>query len=117
MPHELNRTLSAFAQGFAPVRKNLLVHASPDPRSYGSEDTHTVSRPSQASQAASRAAYIESILADWPAPTPKQERTIGSLLGNGGGLSVDVYRHWEIRRQIDSENPGRHGFFTAEDAA
>lgn len=29
-----------------------------------------------------RAAHIESVLADWPAPTPRQERTIGQLLGN-----------------------------------
>jgi hypothetical protein len=94
-----------------------LVHATPDPRSYGPEDTVTVPSTPLSKQADTRAAYIESILADWPAPTPMQQRTIGSLLGNGGGLSVDTYRHWEIRRHIDSENPGRHGFFTAEDAA
>lgn len=93
-----------------------MVHATPDPRSYGSDDTQTVSRPAQASQAAARAAYIESILTDWPAPTPKQERTIGSLLA-GGGISVATYRHWEIVRYLDSENPGRNGYFTAEDAA
>ena len=105
-------------KGFAPVRKNLLVHAAPDPRSYRSDDTQTVSRPPQASQAANRAAYIESILANWPAPTPRQERTIGSLLGNGsGGLTVAQYSHWEIVRYLDAETPGRNGYFTAEGAA
>lgn len=95
-----------------------MVHATPDPRSYGPDDTQTVSRPPQASQAAARAAYIESILTDWPAPTPKQERTIGSLLGNGTPvISVAQYSHWEIVRFLDAETPGRNGYFTAEDAA
>lgn len=30
-----------------------------------------------------RAAYIETTLENWPAPTPKQERIIGALLGSG----------------------------------
>lgn len=96
-----------------------MVHATPDPRSYGPDDTQTVSRPTPASQAAARAAYIESILADWPAPTPKQERTIGSLLGTPSipAMPLDVYRHWEVVRYLDEETPGRNGFFTAEDAA
>lgn len=106
-------------EGFAPVRKNLLVHASPDPRSYRSDDTQTVSRPPQASQAANRAAYIESILADWPAPTPRQERTIGSLLGNATPvISVADWQKWEIKRHIEAtEAPGIHGTYGDEVAA
>lgn len=30
-------------------------------------------------------------------------------------VSVADYQHWEIRRQLDAETPGRHGYF--EDAA
>jgi hypothetical protein len=94
-----------------------LVYATPDPRSYESDDTQTVPFPSLAGQAAARAAYIESILADWPAPTPKQERTIGSLLGNGsGGLSEAQYTSWEYRRHLDAET-ARHGYFTADGEA
>lgn len=92
-----------------------MAHAHPDPRSFGL-DTGTLPSPAKPSQAAARAAYIESILAEWPAPTSQQERTIGALLGNGG-LTVDEYRHWEMVRYLDSENPGRHGYFDAEKAA
>lgn len=93
-----------------------MVHAHPDPRSFGL-DTGTLPSPAKPSQAEARAAYIESILADWPAPTPQQERTIGSMLGNGTpSISVDQYRHWEIVRHLDAET-GRNGYFTAENAA
>jgi hypothetical protein len=97
-----------------------LVYASPDPHSDGSEDTQaTITAPSLTRQAEARAAYIESILADWPAPTPKQERTIGSLLGNGTTvLTVADWQTWEIKRHIDAtESPGIHGTFGSEVAA
>lgn len=96
-----------------------MVHATPDPRSNRSEDTQTLSAAPQASQAAQREAYIESILADWPAPTPRQERTIGSLLGNGTAwLSEKQYQSWEIKRHIQTtETPGIHGSYGDEVAA
>lgn len=98
-----------------------MVYVTPEPHSNGSNDTQaTISSPSPDRQAtAERAAYIASILADWPAPTPQQERTICSLLGNGaGGLTTDQYRHWEIEQYIlRTETPGRFGYFGSEEAA
>jgi hypothetical protein len=32
-------------------------------------------------------------------------------------VSIAEFQHWEIRRHLESESPGRHGYFTAEDAA
>lgn len=96
-----------------------MVHATSDPRLYGPDDTQTVSRPTPASQAAARAAYIESILANWPAPTPKQERTIGALLGNATPVITEAeYQSWEIKRYIEAtETPGIHGTYGDEVAA
>lgn len=96
-----------------------MVHSIPDPHSDGSEDTQaTITAPALTRQAEARAAYIESILSDWPAPTPKQERTIGSLLGNGTAwLTEKRYQSLEIKRYVDNETPGRFGFFTADGEA
>ncbi|MEJ1193042.1 hypothetical protein V9L17_07640 [Pseudarthrobacter sp. CCNWLW207] len=96
-----------------------MVHATPDPRSYGSEDTTKIHAPAQASQTAKRAAYIEALLKDWPAPTPQQRRTIGSLLGNATPVvSVADYQSWEIKRHVEAtETPGTHGTYGNEVAA
>lgn len=96
-----------------------MVHYAPDPHSDGSEDTQaTITAHSLDRQAEARAAYIESILADWPAPTPRQERTIGSLLGNGTPwISEREYQSLEYRRYLDNETPGKFGFFTAKGEA
>lgn len=39
----------------------------------------------------------------------------GSSAGYLPGMSFATWSHWEIVRYLDSENPGRNGFFTAED--
>jgi len=95
-----------------------LAHASPVSRSYETDDVTTLPCTTPTNQAATRAAYIESVLADWPAPSLRQQRTIGALLGNGTpAISVAEFQNWEFRRHLDAETPGRHGQFTAEDAA
>jgi hypothetical protein len=59
-----------------------VTNATPGPRSFGTpEDGITLPHKTPGTQAAKRAAYIASILADWPALTPQQQNTIGSLLG------------------------------------
>jgi hypothetical protein len=98
-----------------------LDHASLDPRSFGSNDSKTVPHKPPAEQA--RAAYIARVVAEAPPMSDAQVDRIALLLRpkaatNAASLiSVDQYRHWEMVRHLDSENPGRHGFFTAEDAA
>jgi hypothetical protein len=101
-----------------------LVHAIPDPRSFGSEGTQTVSSPAQASQAAARAAYIARVVAEAPPLTdelidrlagiirPRVERTNATPF-----INEKQYQSWEIRRHLDSETPGKFGVFTAEGEA
>lgn len=31
-------------------------------------------------------------------------------------LTIDQWRSWEIRRFLDSQHPGRHGYFTNDEA-
>lgn len=94
-----------------------MAYASPDPRSYGTDDVPTISANNPTNQAATRAAYIESLLADWPAPSQQQQRTIGSLLG-GGGISEATYRHWEVERYLlHTETPGKFGYFGTDEVA
>jgi hypothetical protein len=40
----------------------------------------------------------------------------GSYASNATEMSFATWAHWEIVRYLDSENPGRNGYFTAEDA-
>lgn len=96
-----------------------MVNATSDPRSYRSDDTHTVQAGSQAGQAAARAAYIESLLAHWPAPTPQQQRTVSHLLANATpAVSVADWVKWENKRYIEAtETPGTHGTYGDEVAA
>lgn len=101
-----------------------MVYVSPDPRSYGPEDTQTLSSPSKASQAEARAAYIARVVAEAPPLTDAQIDHIAVLLRPRAqrsnatpAVSVSDWQSWEIRRHLDSENPGRHGSFNSKDAA
>ena len=90
-----------------------MANATSDPRSFGSEDTHTIHRESRAGQAAERSLYIKLLLADWPAPTPQQQRTVSHLLANATQtISVADYQAWEIKRHREStDTPGIHGTY------
>ena len=95
-----------------------MAHASPVPRSYETDDGTTLPCTTPTNQAATRSAYIASILADWPPLTPQQQNTVGSLLGNGTPtISVAEYQNWEIRRQLDAEAPAKFGTYGDEVAA
>ncbi|MFE8884922.1 hypothetical protein ACFYLX_03645 [Pseudarthrobacter enclensis] len=92
-----------------------MVNATPDPRSFGSEDTHTIHTGSAAGQFTNSAAYIESLLANWPAPTPQQQRTVSHLLANATQtISVADYQSWQMKRHEDA---GKHGYYTADGEA
>ena len=89
-----------------------MAHATPDFCSIKSEATKTIPRTTQSDQAETRAAYIASVLADWPPLTPQQQNTIGALLGNATPIvSVAEYQTLEIRRHLDAETPGKYGYF------
>lgn len=97
-----------------------MTHAAPAPRSCGPDNVPTISANTPTDQAATRAAYIESLLADWPAPSQQQQRTIGSLLGTPSrpGMPIDVYRHWEVERHLlHTETPGKFGYFGTDEVA
>jgi len=47
---------------------------------------------------------------------PSEDWTRPMYSPAGGGLTAAGWIHWEIRRYLDLETPGRHGSFTAEDA-
>lgn len=96
-----------------------MTHASSEVRSYASKPTPTLQPTIPATQAATRSAYIDSILDSWPAPTLDQQRTVGSLLASAAPLiTVAEYQSLEIQRWIlENETPGKFGYFTAEDAA
>lgn len=86
------------------------------PNSGASElDTHTVQSLPKDRQAAERAAYIESLLSDWPSPTPQQQRTVSHLLANATpAISTGQYQSWEMKRYEDA---GKHGYYTADGEA
>jgi hypothetical protein len=100
-----------------------LAHASPFSCSYKNDDKTTVQADTSTKQAARVAAYIARVVSEAPPLSDAQLDHIAVLLRpvirqNGTPtISVDDYRYWEIRRHLDSETPGRHGYFTAEDAA
>jgi len=58
-----------------------------------------MSKSTQQQQVAVNAAYIESLLADWPAPTPQQQRTVMGLLYGEPAPSAAGPSEWQLEQQ------------------
>lgn len=111
------------------VRSHLLVYATPDPRSFESEDTNTLPSKPQSKQAAAREAAIDAYIARVVSEAPKRSDEfldrIAVLLrpratrNNGTAwLSAKQYQSWEIKRHLQAtESPGIHGTYGDEVAA
>lgn len=99
-----------------------MVHAHPDPRSFGL-DTGTLPSAAQASQAAKRAAYIARVVAEAPPLSAAQTDHLSGLLRAGVEknatpfINERQYQSLEYRRHLDNETPGKFGFFTADGEA
>lgn len=101
-----------------------MAYATPERRSFRPEDTQTVPSASQASQAAKRAAHIARLVAEAPPISdagidllavllrPRVERSNATPI-----INEKQYQSWEVRRHLDSETPGKFGFFTADGEA
>lgn len=61
--------------------------------------------------------YADRITAAWPKPSPAQTARISALLNTSALITTEQYNVWEIKRCIDAETPGLHGFFVASEAA
>lgn len=101
-----------------------MAHATPDPRSFGSDDVHTIPSNSEAKQAATRAAYIAQVVSEAPPISDEVIDRIAVLLRpraatvNGtAAISIADYHYWETRRYLQSQGPSQHGYYTAGDAA
>lgn len=101
-----------------------MAHANPGPRSFGPESTSNISATTTAGQAATRAAYIARVVSEAPPLTNEQIDHLAVLLrprvaaaNAAPAISVAQYQSLEVRRYLDSQTPGKFGFFTAEDAA
>lgn len=98
-----------------------MTHATQIPCSYGTQDIDTVPRTASDRQAATRAAYIARVVSEAPPLSTEQVDLLAVMLAPAirqnatPAVSVAEYQHWEIRRHLDAETPGRHGYF--EDAA
>lgn len=100
-----------------------MAHATPEPRSYGSEDIRTLQAPGQDRQAAARAAYIARVVAEAPPLTDAQIDHIAVLLrprverSNATPVITEAqYTSWEYRRYLDTET-ARHGYYTSDGEA
>lgn len=101
-----------------------MAHATPDPRSIGSDDVHTIPSNSEAKQAATRAAYIAQVISEAPPISDEVIDRIAVLLRPRVAstnatpfITLANYSHWEMKRYLEAQGPSRHGYFTAEDAA
>lgn len=105
-----------------------MAHATQDPRSFGSQDGNTVPSKAPSKQAATREAEIDAYVARVVSEAPKRSdefldriavllRPPAERTNAAPGISIDQYRYWENRRYLDSETPGKFGFFGAGEAA
>jgi len=104
-----------------------LVHATQNPRSYGSQDIKSVPSAPEASQAESREEYIARIVSGAP-PIPRETLDRLAVLLRPAiqrqranatpALTVADWVKWENKRYVEAtETPGIHGIYGDEVAA